>query len=227
MRPRKGIAAAGNWIVDRVKMIDAWPAEERLANVISVTRGGGGGAHNVLIDLARMKAPFPLVGIGFVYASVFELLTLPISFWSSYVLEHRYGLSNQTLGRWVWRRVKSYLVGGPIGLVLLLGLYVLLWYGGAWWWVWATAGWLLVTLMLGQLLPVVVLPLFYKVTRLDDPALLERLQALARGTGLNVEGIYRLHLSAETRKANAALAGLGRTRRVLLGDPLLPTFAAK
>ena len=66
MRPKKGIAAAGNWIVDWVKTIDAYPAEERLANVIAVTRGGGGGAHNVLVDLARMKAPFPLYGIGFV-----------------------------------------------------------------------------------------------------------------------------------------------------------------
>ncbi|MFN3487366.1 MAG: carbohydrate kinase family protein, partial [Planctomycetota bacterium] len=63
---RRGIAAAGNWIVDRVKIIDAWPQEERLAQVLSVTRGGGGGAHNVLVDLARMKAPFPLVGIGWV-----------------------------------------------------------------------------------------------------------------------------------------------------------------
>jgi sugar/nucleoside kinase (ribokinase family) len=63
---RRGIAAAGNWIVDRVKMIDAWPQEERLANVFEVTRSGGGGAHNVLIDLARMKAPFPLYGIGYV-----------------------------------------------------------------------------------------------------------------------------------------------------------------
>ena len=69
-----------------------------------------------------------------------------------------------------------------------------------------------------------ILPLFYKVTRLEDPALLERLQRLAEGTGLNVEGIYRLHLSADTRKANAALAGLGRTRRVLLGDTLLDGF---
>jgi STE24 endopeptidase len=71
---------------------------------------------------------------------------------------------------------------------------------------------------------VVILPLFYKVTRLDDALLLERLRRLAGGTGLNVEGIYRLHLSAETRKANAALAGLGRTRRVLLGDNLLDRF---
>jgi STE24 endopeptidase len=83
---------------------------------------------------------------------------------------------------------------------------------------------LALTLLLGQLLPVVILPLFYKVTRLDDPSLLERLQSIAAGTGLKVEGIYRLHLSAETRKANAALAGLGRTRRVLLGDTLLDQF---
>ena len=54
--------------------------------------------------------------------------------------------------------------------------------------------------------------------------LLQRLQSLAAGTGLTVEGVYRLHLSKETRKANAALAGLGKTRRVLLGDTLLEQF---
>lgn len=65
-QPRRGIAAAGNWILDRTKIIDAWPAEERLANVLQVSQCGGGGAHNVLVDLARMKAPFPLVGLGYV-----------------------------------------------------------------------------------------------------------------------------------------------------------------
>jgi STE24 endopeptidase len=159
-----------------------------------------------------------------VYAAGLELLTLPLDFWSGYILEHRYHLSNQTLPRWLWRQIKGYLVGGPLGLVLLLGLYTLLWFSGSWWWLWAAAAWLIVSLLLGQLLPVVILPLFYKVSRLDDPPLLERLRQLASGTGLNVEGIYRLHLSAETRKANAALAGLGRTRRVLLGDTLLDQF---
>jgi STE24 endopeptidase len=165
-----------------------------------------------------------LVALGFLYAAGLELLTLPLDFWSGFVLEHRYGLSKLTFPRWVWRQVKGWLVGGPIGLVLLLGLYALLWYSGDWWWVWAAVGWLAVTLVLGQLLPVAILPLFYKVTPLDDPALLERLRRVAEGTGLKVEGIYRLHLSAETRKANAALAGLGRTRRVLLGDTLLEQF---
>jgi sugar/nucleoside kinase (ribokinase family) len=63
---RLGITAAGNWIVDRVKTIDAWPQEERLANILSESRAGGGGAHNVIIDLALLKAPFPLRGAGVV-----------------------------------------------------------------------------------------------------------------------------------------------------------------
>jgi sugar/nucleoside kinase (ribokinase family) len=63
---RHGITAAGNWIVDRVKTIDAWPQEERLADILGESRAGGGGAHNVIIDLALMNAPFPLRGIGVV-----------------------------------------------------------------------------------------------------------------------------------------------------------------
>src|SRR5262249_26942109 len=83
-----------------------------------------------------------LIALGFIYAAGLELLTLPLAFWSGFVLEHRYHLSNQTFARWVWRQVKGWLVGGPIGLVLLLGLYALLWYGGHWWWLWAALGWL-------------------------------------------------------------------------------------
>jgi STE24 endopeptidase len=120
--------------------------------------------------------------------------------------------------------VKGLVLGAALGLLLLCGLYALLWWAGAWWWLWATAGWLAVTLLLGRLLPVVILPLFYRVTRLEDGGLLERLRGIAAGTGLGVEGVYSLKLSDETRKANAALAGLGKTRRVLLGDTLLDQF---
>jgi STE24 endopeptidase len=153
-----------------------------------------------------------------------EAVTLPLEFYSSYVQEHRHHLSNQTLAGWLWKKLKSYLLGGVLGLVLLSGLYALLWSTGDWWWICATVGWLAVTLLLGRLLPVVILPLFYKVTPLDNAELKQRLQQLADGTGLTLEGVYTLHLSAETKKANAALAGLGRTRRVLLGDTLLEEF---
>src|SRR5581483_4322983 len=169
-------------------------------------------------EALRLLASAAVLGVSV------ELLTLPLAFWSSYVLEHRYGLSNQTLGGWLWKRAKGYLVGGVIGLIFLYGLYAVLWLTGPWWWLWATAGWLLLTLVLGRIMPVVILPIFYKVTPLEGDELTGRLRRLAEGTGLAVEGVYRLHLSAETRKANAALAGLGRARRVLLGDTLLEQF---
>ena len=169
-------------------------------------------------DWLRLLVMAAVVGIGA------EILTLPIAFWSGYVVEHRYQLSNLTVAGWIWRRFKGYLVGGVIGTILLFGLYAILWWTGEWWWLWAAGGWLLVTLILGQLVPVLILPLFYKVTQLNDASLFDRLQRLSEGTGLTLKGVFRLHLSEETKKANAALAGLGRTRRVLLGDTLLDQF---
>jgi len=169
-------------------------------------------------DLLRLLASAALLGV------TLEVLTFGFDFYSGYVLEHQYQLSNQTLGGWIIKRIKGYLVGGILGLLLMFGLYAVLWFSGEWWWLVATAGWLLVTLVLGRLLPVVILPIFYKVTRLEDASLLERLQKLTVGTTLTIEGVYELHLSEETKKANAALAGLGKSRRVLLGDTLLAQF---
>jgi STE24 endopeptidase len=165
----------------------------------------------------RLLAIMVLLGGGI------EVLTLPLDFWSGFVLEHRYHLSTQTLFGWIKKKLLSWLVGGLIGTPVLFGFYALLWFTHPWW-LWAMAGWLLLTLVLGRLAPVLILPLFYKVTPLGDAALQERLEKLTQGTGLTLQGVYRLHLSAETRKANAALAGLGRTRRVLLGDTLLEQF---
>ena len=161
---------------------------------------------------------------GCFYAIALQILSLPFEFWSGFVLEHRYGLSNQRFWRWLWKEAKGWMLGAPLLIVIVLGLYTVLWFTGDWWWLVAAAGWLLLTLILAKILPVLILPLFYKVTRLDDAALLGRLQRLAEGTGLGIEGVYKLHLSDETRKANAALAGLGKSRRVLLGDTLISEF---
>lgn len=169
--------------------------------------------------------PWPrLISMAAIIAISLEAATAPIDFWSSYIVEHQHGLSTQTLTAWIFRRLKGYAVGGVIGILLVCGLYAVLWQTGEYWWLFATAGWLVATLVLGRILPVVILPLFYRFHRTEDSALLERLRKLCAGTGLTVEGIYTLHLSDETRKANAALAGLGKTRRVLLGDTLLNTF---
>jgi STE24 endopeptidase len=184
----------------------------------------GPAVDRVLLDWVGPNRWVRLALVAVSLGVLLELVTLPLDFWAGFVLEHRYQLSNQTLGGWLWRQIKGWLIGGVLGLLMLLGFYALLWFAGPAWWLWAAVGWLMLTLLLGRIVPVLILPLFYRVTRLDAPALSERLQRLAQGAGLSIEGVYRLHLSAETRKANAALAGLGRTRRVLLGDTLLDQF---
>ncbi len=112
-----------------------------------------------------------------------------------------------------------------LGTVLILGLYWLIWTTRGWWWLAAAGAFFCVTIILGRIFPVLIMPLFYKIERLDAPELAERMNELAAGTGLTIEGVYRIALSEETVKANAMLAGLGRTRRVLLGDTLLNNFS--
>lgn len=214
--------------------VKRYQAQKRNAGIVSALLALGlvlaaalwlGPAINRLVqEVVGTNIWLRLIALGFVYAAALELLQLPLDFYSGYLLEHRYQLSNQTFAAWVWKRLKGYLLGGPFGLIMLLGLYSLIWFGGHWWWLAATAAILGVNLVLGRILPVLILPLFYKVTQLEDDSLLDRLRRIAAGTGLTVQGVYRLHLSDETRKANAALAGLGKSRRVLLGDTLLDSF---
>jgi STE24 endopeptidase len=151
-------------------------------------------------------------------------VSFPISFTAGYRLEHRFNLSTLSFGGWLWRYFKRNLLGLAFGMVLMLGLYWLIWTVGSWWWLTAAGAFFLVSVLIGQLTPVLILPLFYKIERLDVPELSDRLTKLADGTGLSIEGVYRMGLSAETVKANAMLAGLGRTRRVLVGDTLLTGF---
>jgi STE24 endopeptidase len=153
------------------------------------------------------------------------VLSLPLEWYTGHVLEHRYGLSRQSFGKWLWRWAKQGLLSAVLGVLLIEGLYGLIALTGAWWWLAAALAFFVVTVVLGQLAPVLILPLFYKVERLQDDDLARRFSELAGGTDLNVEGVYRMAMSEETVKANAMLAGLGRTRRVILGDTLLDNFS--
>ena len=152
-------------------------------------------------------------------------VSLPLSFYAGYILEHRFHLSTLSVGGWVRRYAKQNLLGLILGTVLILGLYWLIWTTRGWWWLAAAGAFFCVTIILGRIFPVLIMPLFYKIERLDAPELAERMNELAAGTGLTIEGVYRIALSEETVKANAMLAGLGRTRRVLLGDTLLNNFS--
>jgi len=104
-------------------------------------------------------------------------------------------------------------------------IYAFLRATGGWWWLWAAAFMTVFTLLLSFILPVVIIPMFYKLTKLENEALAARLRAMAEQVGARVVGVFRMGLGEKTKKANAAFAGFGRTRRILLGDTLLANFA--
>jgi STE24 endopeptidase len=154
-----------------------------------------------------------------------EVGSLPLSFYSGFVLEKRYDLSNETFGGWLRDQAKSF----GIGLVLAGGAAGLIYWcirqSPEHWWV--SAGLLFTLLVVGltNLAPVVLLPLFYSVTPLNRDALRTRLLGLAEKAGARVLGAYEWGLGGKTKKANAALAGLGGTRRILVSDTMLAEYS--
>lgn len=155
------------------------------------------------------------------------LVNLPLGYYSSFVLPHRYGLSNQTLKGWITDQLKGLLISAPLGLLLVELLYLVL---GAYpdtWWLWAAGIMLLVNVLLANLAPVLILPLFNKYTLLgEEHADLEaRLLKLAESAGTQVKGVYKMDMSRRTSAANAGLTGLGSSRRIVLGDTLINEFS--
>jgi STE24 endopeptidase len=171
----------------------------------------------------------PLVIAGYlaVFGAAYTLLLLPLRCYGSFVLERRFGLSRLTLARWCVREAKQLALSAVLGLLMIEGLYAALRLAPGTWPVWATAGWVMVTVVLARVFPTLILPIFYQTAPVRDEPLLRRLLDLCRRVGLPALGVFRVELGRETRKANAALAGLGASRRVLLADTLLEQFPAE
>ena len=169
--------------------------------------------------------PVPILGYLVIFGVISYLVFLPLHVYRGFVLEHQFGLSRLTLAGWLWREAKHVLVSALIGLALIEGLYALLRHAPTTWTVFATIGWVGVSIVLARVFPTWLLPIFYKTSPLVDASLTQRLLTLCQRAHLPVLGVFRVSLSKETRKANAALAGLGRTRRVLLSDTLLEHFS--
>ena len=161
---------------------------------------------------------------GVAVGALFVLVTLPLDFYSGYLLPKRYGLVTQSVGGWALDTVKSLAIMGVVGIVGLEVLYWLLDAWPEWWWVAMAALLWLFMVAMTWLAPLVLMPLFYKFRPLDDRELVDRLTRLAERAGARVDGVYVMDMSSRTTTANAMLAGLGRTRRIILGDTLLANY---
>lgn len=179
--------------------------------------------------LARsLPGPWPLSLALYVLIAggLFTVATAPLSYYSGFVLPRRYGLSIEPLRSWLLDRAKSGAIGFVLGVVVLLVLYSLLQAIPGWWWLAAAGAMLGFTVGLATLAPVLILPLFYKLTPLADPELTRRLMTLADRARTRVRGVYQMRLSDKSTTANAMLMGLGSTRRVVLTDTLIDRYSA-
>jgi STE24 endopeptidase len=164
----------------------------------------------------------PLFGLGFGLPHM--ILTAPLTYYSGFVLPHRYKQSVQTFKAWFIDQLKGLLITAILGVIILEIIYALLAVAPQTWWLWAGLVILIFTVLLTNLAPVLIFPLFYKYKPLENEDLASRLTRLAERAGTHVEGVYVFDMSSKTVAANAALMGLGRTRRIVLGDTLTEKF---
>ena len=171
------------------------------------------------------QASLTVVAYVALLSLIAEAGSLPLAFYSDFLLERRYGLSNERLSRWLVDQAKSFALGLLLGCGGVAILYAVIRYSPERWWLPAGAVFALIIVGLANVAPVLLLPLFYRVKPLDRESLRTRLLSLAERADARVLGAYEWGLSDKTKKANAALAGIGATRRILVSDTMLAEYS--
>ncbi|MCC7354400.1 MAG: M48 family metallopeptidase [Anaerolineae bacterium] len=185
------------------------------------------GLSATLASRLETRFPSPWLSVG-IYVILFligyGILNLPLGYYTGALLPRRYGLVTQSVWGWLADQAKAGALGLFFGLIALEGIYWLLRVAPAVWWLWAGVAYLGFTVVLANLAPILIAPLFYKFKPLADADLTERLIRLAERAGTRVRGVFTFNMSSKTTAANAALMGLGNTRRIVLGDTLLARY---
>jgi STE24 endopeptidase len=159
-----------------------------------------------------------------IFGGIYALLTFPLDVYSGYYLPTKYGMLNQAFRSWLLDLAKGGLVAVAIGLPLLEALYFGFRNLGGWWWLVGGLVYLLFVVVMVNLAPVIIMPLFNKFIPLENEELQDRILRLGQKTGATVKGVYTIDFSRRTSSANAFVTGIGNTRRVVLGDTLTANY---
>jgi len=157
--------------------------------------------------------------------AISKVLGMGLDFYG-FRLERRFKLSTQRFRSWLWDEAKGFFLGLILGGVVVEALYFTIREWPQNWWLLAWAIFMGLFVLMAQLAPVVLFPIFYKFEPLENEELRRRLVVLSERAGTRVRGVYRWRLSEKSKKANAALTGLGVTRRIILADTLLDNYSA-
>jgi STE24 endopeptidase len=186
------------------------------------------GWSGALRDFAIQLSPEYYSVSVFFYVLMLLIISKAISLGLEYYgfrLEHRYQLSNQKLRSWLCDELKGWLLGVVLGTLLVELLYYTIRQSPQHWWIVAWLVFMALFVLFAQIAPIVFLPIFYKFEPLENENLRQRLIRLSERAGTRVRGVYEWKLSEKSKKANAALTGLGATRRIILADTLLQNYS--
>lgn len=177
-------------------------------------------AAHALEDFLIVAIVAGVFGIGYF------LLVLPLLYYSSYVIPHRFHISTQTIRCWISDQAKGALLGVLLGLLLVEVTYALIRALPGVWWVAVGVVMLVTSVVMTMIAPVLIFPIFYEIVPLghEHQSLMTRLMQLTERCGTRVLGVYKFDMSRRTTAANAALMGMGNTRRIVLGDTMLSNF---
>jgi STE24 endopeptidase len=201
-------AELAGWIFDAVLL------------VLLLSTGWTMALRDAAFSVTAERALALLVYLAMV-AAIFEVIGLPLDFYSGFLVEKRFGLSRMTLGAWVKDRLKGLGIGAVLGAGVGELFYWALARHPATWWLWVAGALIMFAVLLAQLAPVLLFPIFFKFRPIEDEELVARLRRVAERAGARVSTVLEWKLGEKTSKANAALTGWGATRRVLLADTLL------
>lgn len=180
-----------------------------------------------LLNENGMENPFIIVGIFFIIGFlIVNIAELPVSFYLHTRLSRRYGLSKLTNKRWLLRYVKGNIIGFLISFPLFEGFYWLLRTFPDTWWFWSTIVLILLTIIFSNLIPIIILPLFFKFDPLEDthPELSAELFQMTEQIGIKIINAFIWRIGEIATTSNAALLGLGNTRRIIIADTMLGKY---
>ncbi len=186
------------------------------------------GASAALAHAARSVSPVPAASIALyvvVLAVLQETIGFPILFYRSFLLDRRYGLSSESFTAWFRDHAKAALVGFTLTLLGAEVVYWLLPRFPSWWWLPASAAFVAAMGLMAVVAPVLLLPIFYRFRPLEQASLRGRLVALSERAGVPVLGVYEWGIGEKSTRANAALVGAGRTRRIIVSDTLISAYS--
>jgi len=194
-----------------------------LINVFALSSGASARLRTRSLSIApnRVGAEVPYTLAA---AIVSFVASLPLAYFGGWRMEHRFGLSGQGRAGWLLDQLKGLGLGMVISLPVVKGIYWVIRRFPSWWWAILSALTIPFTVLLVNLMPILILPLFNKFEPLRDRALAERIRRLAEAQGVHVSDVLQMDMSKQTNKANAFFTGVGNTKRIVMGDTLLDKF---